>query len=387
MFYRLPPAGHRIQAASAAWDKNWFNKTFLPLTPYLFGSGAQALSAAILAIRRVKCVPMQPEVILPAYTCPELVSAVLYAGAIPRLVDLAPERPWLDLTAVKNTISPATIAIIGVNLFGIRERWDALVQIAHHHKIPLIEDSAQLFPPRDEVQHWSGDLVVLSFGRGKPVSALTGGAVFATSALYKDPLQTIAASTTTSEIGQTKILLQRHAYNLFRLPRLYWLASAIPWLHLGETRFHPILGLQRMADAAQRLLPDNIRHYWAHPARVEQQLRNGLAKANLPDVIDLPIACGVTNIRLNRYPLFITNPAKRNEAMQRLSETGLGASCLYPATLPHIPGLEDILANTGKFPNATRFAQSLLTLPTHESVTTRDIEKILEILTRTLYCR
>ena len=45
----------------------------------------------------------------------------------------------------------------------------------------LIEDSAQAFPRDGGGDFWQGDLVVLSFGRGKPVSLLGGGAV-----LYRD---------------------------------------------------------------------------------------------------------------------------------------------------------------------------------------------------------
>ena len=69
---------------------------FSPYTPRYFDSGTAALGAAIIAAIKLKGVDV-PQVVLPANGCPDLVSAVIFAGAMPVLIDLEPERASLDL--------------------------------------------------------------------------------------------------------------------------------------------------------------------------------------------------------------------------------------------------------------------------------------------------
>ncbi|UCB54712.1 MAG: DegT/DnrJ/EryC1/StrS family aminotransferase, partial [Thiotrichales bacterium] len=176
MFYQLPPAGNPINLTATAEPGLFLDSFFSPYQPRFFASGTAALAAVIIAAIRLKNVT-RPEVVLPAYGCPDLVSAVVYAGAKPVLVDLEPDRPWMDLAQLSGKITAHTVAIVATDLFGISERIDAIRPIARQAGAMLIEDSAQAFPGARESDIWGGDCVVLSFGRGKPVSLLGGGVV------------------------------------------------------------------------------------------------------------------------------------------------------------------------------------------------------------------
>ena len=176
MFYQLPPVGNPVRLSDGRNDESLLQEVFSPYTPGFFDSGTSALAASILAAVNVKGAS-KPEVILPAYGCPDLISAVVFAGAKPVLVDLEAERPWMDLEQVSAHITGHTVAVIAASLCGIPERLGALRQITEQAELLLIEDSAQLFPGSIDEANWQGDLVVISFGRGKPVSLLGGGAV------------------------------------------------------------------------------------------------------------------------------------------------------------------------------------------------------------------
>src|SRR5262245_15898078 len=70
------------------------------------GSGTQALAMALLDAR-ARLAALAPEVILPAYACPDLVTASVYAGVHPRLVDTAPQGRWgYDLEALEQALTP-----------------------------------------------------------------------------------------------------------------------------------------------------------------------------------------------------------------------------------------------------------------------------------------
>ena len=151
---------HPIRLSAKGYPEVRLESDFLPYQPRYYASGTAALAAAIIAVIQSGKTD-QPEVILPAYGCPDLVSATVFAGARPVLVDMEPDRPWMDLAQLSSRISPRTVAIVAANLFGISERLDQLRPIAERAGVVLIEDSAQAFPGGGEAAIWEGDLVVL----------------------------------------------------------------------------------------------------------------------------------------------------------------------------------------------------------------------------------
>ena len=381
MFYQLPPVGNPIRLFGSVSAAPLLRDFFSPYTPRFFCSGTAALAAAIGAAIRLKAVDV-PEVILPAYGCPDLVSAAVFAGAKPILVDLVPERPWMDFDQLSSHINTSTVAIIAVNLFAIPERMVPLRKIADQASVLLIEDSAQAFPVTRDDSFWDGDLVVLSFGRGKPVSLLGGGAV-----LFRDPaldgLIPEGVEKSSNGSGQQLLFwLQAILYNLMISPRLYWIPQGLPLLHLGETRYQPLASVAGMDPVRLGLLRKNINKYHSDNDDVSERLTE---LATVPgdagkDIIDLPVACRVPrHQRLLRYPLLVQSE-RRDSIYQRLRYAGLGASRMYPSSLPGIPGLEVLLDGQADFPAAEDFSRRLLTLPTHTRLRSRDIRKMRHIL-------
>jgi dTDP-4-amino-4,6-dideoxygalactose transaminase len=378
MFYQLPPVGNPVHLKGHAGSGPELPDVFSPYTPVYLDSGTSALAAAVQAAIRLKGVEA-PEVILPAYGCPDLVSAVVYAGARPVLADLEPERPWMDLDQVSALINPQTVAIVAVSLFGIPERMEALRQLAAGSAAVLIEDSAQAFPHADEGDFWEGDLVVVSFGRGKPVTLLGGGAV-----LYRDSrFAALLPDAGRREGGQADhplaLRLQATLYNLLLSPRFYWIPQALPFLHLGETRYQPLERISPMDTARRALLPANIDGYRQDMNDTTRAAIAGVISelaGESAGIIDLPAVCGMpASRRLLRYPLLLDRKV-RDAVYTRLRQMGLGASCMYAAALPDIPGLEVRLAGIGQFPVARDFAARLLTLPVFSRLRDADLMQI-----------
>src|SRR5688572_15303179 len=144
----------------------------------LYGSGTQALAAAIINARDSRGLSATQgfEVIVPAYGCPDLVAARVFVGARARLVDTAVSGWGYDSRALCAAIGPRTAAILAVNLFGVGDDAASITPLAEARGIPLIHDSAQSFPLRPG-RDLPGGLLVLSFGRGKPINLLGGGAL------------------------------------------------------------------------------------------------------------------------------------------------------------------------------------------------------------------
>jgi len=377
MFYQLPPAGERICLAAGVHTVRAPDDLFRPWQAGFFNSGTAALAAAVMAAVHRKGV-LAPEVILPAYGCPDLVSAVLHAGARPVLVDLEPQRPWMDLEQLAASVGPQTAAIVAVSLFGIQERMPALRVIAERSAVTLIEDSAQAFPKNGVESFWDGDLVVMSFGRGKPVSLLGGGAVLYRDDQFRGLLPECSHGTDGRPLQWLAVRLKAVLYNLMSSPRAYWIPAGLPFLRLGETRFHPLSAVECMDAARLELLSVNTAAFRRRTLRVQSLLASLIAElaARAGGLVDLPAACAAPATRaLLRYPLLL-DAAMRDEVYNCLNGRGLGVSRMYPAALPDIAGLENHLGSAGDFPVARNFASRVLTLPVHERVQDADIRAI-----------
>jgi dTDP-4-amino-4,6-dideoxygalactose transaminase len=379
MFYQLPPVGNPVLLRGTNQPQPTPESFFSPYQPRFYASGTAALAAAIIAATRLK--PAQhSEVILPAYSCPDLVSAVVYAGVKPVLVDLEPGRPWMDLAQLQNAVNPQTVAVVAVDLFGIPERLAQLRPVAEKAGTLLIEDSAQAFPGVREEMSWYGDLVVLSFGRGKPVSLLGGGAVLVREPAMLEHLP--QCNQQQDDGGDALFKLKAALYNRMILPWLYWLPQALPFLHLGETRYHPLSEIGCMDAGRLALLPANIADYRNGAMQAQAALTGMLGELDPASfgVTDLPRVCGVSPDRqLLRYPLLV-DTERRSRLYDELHKRGLGPSLMYPTALPDIDGLETLLAEQGPFPDAEAFAAGIITLPLHRRVTNRDIKRMHKVI-------
>lgn len=379
MFYQLPPAGHPISLDTGSHAVLSPGDIFHPYQATFYNSGTAALAAAISVAVRLQGVTA-PEVILPAYGCPDLVSATVHAGARPVLVDLEPDRPWMSLDQLAASVGPQTVAIVAVSLFGIPERMSAIRGIAERSSVLLIEDSAQAFPNNGMESFWDGDLVVLSFGRGKPVSLLGGGAVLFRDEQFHRLLPDCGPDSAGTALGQARFRLQARLYNFMSSPHVYWIPAGLPFLGLGETRYHPLEAVRCMDTPRLGLLAANIATFQRRGRGVQSRLTGQCREISLRAggrLVDLPAVCKVPESQsLLRYPLLL-DIGLRDVIYNCLKRRGLGASRMYPAALPEIAGMQGV---GGVFPVARDFSARILTLPVHDRVKDSDIRRIADCL-------
>lgn len=119
------------------------------------------------------------EVILPDFTFVATASAVLYAGALPIMVDVSPETYCIDVSLAAAAITERTKAIIAVHMGGHPADLDALVALTQQKGIALIEDSAHA-----HASEWKGRRIgthgaagTFSFQSSKLMTAGEGGII------------------------------------------------------------------------------------------------------------------------------------------------------------------------------------------------------------------
>ncbi|MEL7310228.1 MAG: DegT/DnrJ/EryC1/StrS family aminotransferase [Pseudomonadota bacterium] len=343
--------------------------------PHYFASGTESLAAVLSAIIQRSDVVGIPEVLVPGYTCPDVVSAIAFAGAKAVPVDLEPERPWMAPESLNTVGSDACVALVAINFQGIDERIEALRGWCDRHKMPLIYDHCQAFPPT-EAAIASSDALVFSHGRGKPASALVGGAVWLSSKQSKAwdlPEPEFAAAAPSA--------LKRALYNLVIRPSVYGWLTRVPGLGIGETVFHPLTDLRGLTEAGRRAVFAAVD---AHIRMSGFETRRAFWERGLADQldwVDLPQSCHADRRRpLLRYTVLAPSRETRDRMLARLQGAGLGATPLYPAVLPQIDGVAQHCTCRARLTNATDFAGRVLTLPIHSAVTHEDVKRTVRAL-------
>lgn len=102
-------------------------------------NGTDALQIAMMALG------FKPgdEVITASFTYVATAEVIALLGLKPVLVDVDPETFNIDPEAVERAITPKTVAIVPVHLFGQCAPMERLMEIAQKHNIHVIEDTAQ----------------------------------------------------------------------------------------------------------------------------------------------------------------------------------------------------------------------------------------------------
>jgi dTDP-4-amino-4,6-dideoxygalactose transaminase len=336
-------------------------------------SGTTALGIAIAAASaltgRTPC-----SVILPAFGCPDLVAAAKWAGVTPRLVDTATDRPSLDATAVANAADASVCAIVAPHFLGLRHPLAGLAAIAQRTGALIIEDSAQLGPASPSFRP-EADLVVLSFGRGKPIPA--GGGLL----LFRGPAQhaveRIAARLPEAGPQGAGWRMRALAQNLALTRIGFGLVARIPWLRVGETRYKELRSPHLLRHGFRTAVQNVIAKWPMHEPVVAREYAKLFEDAGIPC---LATDLGWDGISpLLRYPALMEDAAARNRINDELDRLGIGASPFYGAALPDIDGMPDV-EQSGSVVNARGFAARLLTLPTHSGVKLRDIKLISSVV-------
>lgn len=102
-------------------------------------NGTAALQLALQALN----FPAGSEVIMPSFTIISCALAAIRNGLVPVFVDADPETWCIDPNLIEGAITPQTRAIMPVHIYGHPAEMNKIMNIAHRHKITVVEDAAQ----------------------------------------------------------------------------------------------------------------------------------------------------------------------------------------------------------------------------------------------------
>jgi dTDP-4-amino-4,6-dideoxygalactose transaminase len=283
-------------------------------------------------------------------------NVILEVGARPVFVDIDPVTRNIDLTRIEAAITPATRAIIPVDLAGQPVDRDRLYAIAKKHNLRVVEDAAQAIGTT-----WAGkrvgsfgDFVSFSFHPNKNITSIEGGClVMNTDAEARLAEQYRLQGVVRSGTDGMEVELVGGKFNLTDVAARVGLGQ-LPHLERFNTQRRDL-------------------------ARIYFELFAASAASSLG--LRLPPA-DFTNSNWHMFQVVLPEERltiKRAEVMTRLQAAGIGNQVHYPAI--HLFSLYRKLGwKAGDFPHAEYAGRNILTLPLFPGMTRADVVRVVDAL-------
>lgn len=341
-------------------------------------SGKAALTLILLGLKRLS---PRRKVVIPAYTCFSVPSSIKKAGLDVALCDVDPETLDFNMAELKAGLDADVLAVVPTHLFGCHADVPQVRRYAEGKDIFVVEDVAQAFGALKDGKPLgaNGDVSFLSFGRGKNVTCGSGGVILTNSDRIAGAVQSEYERVKTESMSEEiKNWLEVAAMSFLISPVSYWIPAGLPFLKLGETKFYQDFPIARMGKVRAGLMSNwKMRLSRATVSRKAKasDLLQGLRAGGVNHIVPHPQA---ESVQL-RFPLLVESGEERERLCALSKAQGLGISHYYPTAIHEIPELRPALSAI-RAPGASTLAERLVTLPTHQYVTERDVRRIMSAL-------
>ena len=156
-----------------------FEHKFSAFTGASFSVATSSCTTALhIAVAALGLAPGD-EVIVPAFTWVATANVVEYMGARPVFCDIDLSTFNIDVTQIESLITPRTVGMIPVHLFGLCADMEAILELARQHGLWVVEDAACAFGSWIDGRHAGtfGEMGCFSFHPRKSITTGEGGMI------------------------------------------------------------------------------------------------------------------------------------------------------------------------------------------------------------------
>ncbi len=310
-------------------------------------------TAALHLIVRALGLRAGDEVITTPYSFVASANCLLFEDVIPRFVDIDPGTYALDVRRIESAITPATRAILAVDVFGQPADWPALEALAERHGLMLIDDACEA--PGASVRGrpigaW-GWAAAFGFYPNKPITTGEGGCI-----TTDDPEIASLCRSMANQGRRTPAIMEhvRLGYNY----RLDELSAAVGCAQLE--RSDDLFARRRQVAAWYDEALTGLAHRIRRPTEKPGSVRSWFVY-----VIEL----------LPESPAGL-----RDRVMERLRAAGIGCAPYFPTIHLQPYYRERFGYREGDFPVAESVSARTLALPFYSTLEKNEVERVAEAL-------
>lgn len=279
------------------------------------------------------------EVITTAHSWISTSETITQAGGRVVFCDTDRETFTINPSLIEAKITPRTVGIIPVHLYGQSADMDLIMEIAARHKLWVIEDCAQahLAEYKGRQVGTFGRAATFSFYPGKNLGAMGDAGCLVTN---------------DDKLAEWSALYARH----------------------GGKGDHQIEGINSRLDGLQAaILSVKLPHLrkWTEERRRVAALYDR-ALAGITQVETPRIAEGRSHV----YHLYVIRCDRRDQLKKHLAEHGIPTVLNYPKALPFYPAYAYLGHKTEDFPDAYSNQSRILSLPIYPEMTAEQVATV-----------
>lgn len=317
-------------------------------------NGTDALQVAFMALG----VGPGDEVITPSFTFVATAEAVGLLGATPVFADIDPNTFNMDPAAVEALITERTKAIVPVHLFGQCADLDPILELACHHNLAVVEDTAQAVGARykGRAAGTMGGFGTLSFFPSKNLGCYgDGGAVLSGIPEWLDQARLIAN-------------------------------------HGSKKKYHnEVVGVNSRLDAMQAaVLRAKLPHLDAFTAARQAAADRYDALLSDLEEIETPHRAHYGTHVFHQYTIRVSgnDPVRRDALMDHLNALNIPCYVYYPIPLHLLPIYKDNpdSCRFGEMTHTLQAANEVLSLPMHTELTADEQQQVADAV-RSFFAR
>jgi dTDP-4-amino-4,6-dideoxygalactose transaminase len=322
--------GRHVDAFEQAWARTLGVKRCV--------SCANGTDAIYIALRGLGLRPGD-EVITSAHSWISTSETITQAGGLVVFCDTDEETFTIDPIDLEKKITPATVGIIPVHLYGQSADMDAIMAIAKKRNLWVIEDCAQAHLARHNGQFVGtfGNVAAFSFYPGKNLGAYgDAGCVVTNDDRVADWMATFA----------------RH----------------------GGKGDHVMEGINSRMDGLQAaILNAKLPHLpaWTDARRYVAACYDKFLE-NIDDLITPKVGASRDHV----YHLYVIRTENRDGLRKHLTDAGIATVLNYPKALPFYPAYAHLGHRPADFPVAYANQSRVLSLPIYPEITDEAIEEV-----------
>ncbi len=304
-------------------------------------NGTDSLYIAMVALG----VKPGDEVLAPAHSWISTTETITQAGGRVVFCDTDNDTYTIDPKSIEEKITPNTVGIIPVHLYGQAADMDAIMAIAKKHKLWVLEDCAQAHLARYKGQLVGtfGDAASFSFYPGKNLGAMgDAGAVV----------------TNDDALAKKMAMFARHG-----------------GLKKGD---HVVEGINSRLDGLQAAVLSVKIKYIVDWTRSRQSHANYYTRIlNANSSVKTPY---VSSEREHVWHLYVIKHEQRDALSKYLTINGIENVINYPVALPFLPAYKRFGHVPEDFPMAFQNQSRILSLPLYPEMTIKQIDRIVELI-------
>lgn len=285
------------------------------------------------------------EVIAPAHSWISTTETITQAGGKVVFCDTDPDTHTIDASKIAALITPRTVGIVPVHLYGQPADMDPIMAIARQHGLWVLEDCAQshLARYKGQLVGTFGNAASFSFYPGKNLGAMGDAG---------------AVTTNDADLARRMAMFARHG-----------------GLTKGD---HQIEGINSRLDGLQAAVLSVKLPHLPQWTRARQRLAQAYNErlASIAGVRIPTVAQGREPV----WHLYVIRHEKRDALAAHLKAKGIQTVINYPVALPFLPCYAPLGHQPADFPNAYRDQSRILSLPIFPEMTEAHMDAVVDAI-------